>query len=97
MNNGKSVLITGASTGIGKACALHLDKLGFKMFAGVRQDKDADALSKEASDIPQPVILDVTKPETINNAVESISKELIYPFFGLVNHAGIEICSPFHF
>lgn len=91
MNSRKSVLITGSSTGIGKACALHLNGLGFKVFAGVRQDKDADTLSKEASSILQPVILDVTKPETIKNAVEIISKEQLYPLFGLVNNAGIGI------
>lgn len=91
MNSRKSVLITGASTGIGKACTLHLDGLGFKVFAGVRQDKDADTLSKEASSILQPVILDVTKPETIKNAAEIISQEQLYPLFGLVNNAGIGI------
>ncbi len=39
-----SALITGASTGIGKACALRLDKEGWKVFAGVRKPADGDAL-----------------------------------------------------
>ncbi len=91
MKSKKSILITGASTGIGKACALHLDKLGFMVFAGVRKDKDMDALNKEASDKLQPIILDVTKVDTINNVVEIISNEVEYPLFGLVNNAGIGI------
>jgi NADP-dependent 3-hydroxy acid dehydrogenase YdfG len=33
-----AVVVTGASTGIGKTCALHLDKLGFQVFAGVRKE-----------------------------------------------------------
>lgn len=91
MKNKNSILITGASAGIGKACALHLDKLGFMVFAGVRKDKDKDMLNKEASDKLKPIILDVTKEETILDAVEIISKETEYPLFGLVNNAGIGI------
>jgi short-subunit dehydrogenase len=91
MKSIKSVLITGASTGIGKACALHLDKLGFMVFAGVRKTKDMDALQKEASDTLHPVMLDVTKPETIQVVIERISHETEHPLFGLVNNAGIGI------
>lgn len=91
MKNKKSILITGASTGIGKACALHLDKMGFMVFAGVRKDKDKDTLNKEASDKLKPIILDVTKEKTIVDAVEIISNETEYPLFGLVNNAGIGI------
>ena len=39
-----NVMITGTSTGIGKATALHLDRLGFRVFASVRKECDADAL-----------------------------------------------------
>jgi NAD(P)-dependent dehydrogenase (short-subunit alcohol dehydrogenase family) len=44
-----AVVVTGASTGIGKTCVLHLDKLGFQVFAGVRKEADGDALKREAS------------------------------------------------
>jgi short-subunit dehydrogenase len=91
MEKKQSILITGASTGIGKACALHLDNLGFMVFAGVRKEKDIDALCKEASDKLKPIILDVTKTETISDAVDTISHESAYPLFGLVNNAGIGI------
>lgn len=43
------ILITGASQGIGKACALHLDDLGFQIFAGVRTKKDVGILKKSVS------------------------------------------------
>ena len=46
----KSVVITGSSTGIGRACALTLDRNGFRVFAGVRKDADGEALKRVASD-----------------------------------------------
>ena len=87
----KSLLITGASSGIGKTCALSLDQLGFKVFAGVRKTEDGDALKNEASERLQPTILDVTKPETIRQVIELISADPQCSFFGLVNNAGIGI------
>ena len=72
MQKNKAVLITGTSTGIGKACALQLDKLGFKVYAGVRKKADADVLKIEASDRLTPVILDVTDPESICSAVHFV-------------------------
>src|ERR1700751_4988813 len=45
----KSVVITGSSTGIGRACALTLDRNGFRVFAGVRKDADGDPLRAAAS------------------------------------------------
>jgi NAD(P)-dependent dehydrogenase (short-subunit alcohol dehydrogenase family) len=65
MASDRNVLITGTSTGIGKAAALHLDQLGFRVFAGVRKESDAEALCAEASDRLTPTFLDMTKPETI--------------------------------
>lgn len=89
MNGKRSILVTGASSGIGKETALYLDKMGFMVFAGVRRDEDKTALEKESSDKFRAIILDVTNKDTINNAVATIEKEKEYPFYGLVNNAGI--------
>ena len=91
MKEKKSVLITGASTGIGKACALYLDNLGFMVFAGVRNEDDKNKLIKEGSDRLKPVMLDVEKENTIVDAYNIISNETEYPFYGLINNAGIGI------
>ena len=93
MNNNKVVLITGASSGIGKACALHLDKSGFKVFAGVRKYTDGEKLKKEASSFSKskltPVIIDVTNNESIQSAFEFIEKETAGSLYALINNAGV--------
>ena len=45
-----AVVVTGASSGIGRATALHLDSLGFQVIAGVRKDSDAESLRAEGSE-----------------------------------------------
>lgn len=89
MRNDKAIVITGASTGIGKACALQLDKLGFNVYAGVRKQTDGDNLIKEASANLSPIILDVTNEKSISDAVSLIEKKTGGEVFGLVNNAGI--------
>ncbi len=85
------ILITGASTGIGKATALYLDKCGYHVFAGVRKKEDADKLKEEASPMLKPIFLDVTDSETIKQAVDEINSETDGKLFGLINNAGIGI------
>lgn len=89
MENNKTVIVTGTSTGIGKACAIHLDKLGFKVFAGIRKQADGDNLKKESSERLKPIILDVTNSESISFAAVTIRKETGGYLFGLINNAGI--------
>lgn len=89
MESEKSVLITGASTGIGKACALYLDKMGFKVFAGIRKDSDAIELKKLSTDRLQTILLDVTDSNLIADSLKTIEDETDGKFFGLVNNAGI--------
>jgi NAD(P)-dependent dehydrogenase (short-subunit alcohol dehydrogenase family) len=55
-----AVLITGASTGIGRATALRLDRLGFRVFASVRSAQDAESLRSDVSERLTPIQLDVT-------------------------------------
>lgn len=93
-----NVLITGASTGIGKACAHHLDSLGFRVFAGVRKAADGDALRQIASERLVPVIVDVTVPETINAARAEIEAAVgTQGLAGLLNNAGIAVSGPLEF
>lgn len=90
----RSVLVTGASTGIGRATALRLDGAGWKVFAGVRKEEDADSLRSEASDRLAPVILDVTDAEQIAAAAERIGHETDDGLDGLVNNAGVAVPGP---
>jgi NAD(P)-dependent dehydrogenase (short-subunit alcohol dehydrogenase family) len=89
-----TVVITGASTGIGEACALRLDKLGFSVFAGVRQEVHAEKLQQKASARLTPIFLDVTDADAIAFAVEQVSNASHGKLFGLVNNAGIAIPGP---
>jgi NAD(P)-dependent dehydrogenase (short-subunit alcohol dehydrogenase family) len=89
-----AVVVTGSSTGIGRACALHLDRLGFRVFGGVRTDEDGDRLRSAASERLEPLILDVTDPGHIARAVERVSGATEPPLAGLVNNAGIGVGGP---
>ncbi len=93
-----AVIVTGASSGIGEACALYLDKLGFRVFAGVRQQADGEALKRKASDRLTPVRIDVTEPGTIASAAETVAAGLNGAgLAGLVNNAGIAVPGPLEF
>ena len=93
MNQG-SVVVTGASSGIGKATALHLDQLGFRVFAGVRKNADGQALSESASDKLKPILLDVTEDGSIAAAVDTVTRTTSGELFGLVNNAGLSLNGP---
>lgn len=91
----KSVLITGASTGIGRASALRLDRAGWRVFAGVRREEDAESLRAEASPNLVPLMLDVTDAAQIAAAAEQVSSAVgAAGLDGLVNNAGIAVPSP---
>ncbi len=94
------VVVTGASTGIGKAAALLLARSGYVVYAGVRRDEDGAALACEAGEGAQlrPLMLDVTDPEHVSTAAERVAAELNgRPFSGLVNNAGIAVAAPLEF
>lgn len=90
----RSVLVTGASTGIGRTTALRLDGSGWRVFAGVRREDDAASLRAEGSERLAPVILDVTDPAQIAAAAERIERESEGGLDGLVNNAGVAIPGP---
>jgi NAD(P)-dependent dehydrogenase (short-subunit alcohol dehydrogenase family) len=90
----RSVLVTGASTGIGRATALRLDGSGWQVFAGVRKEADAEGLRKAASPRLVPVILDVTHPEQIAAAAARVEAESEGGLHGLINNAGVAVPGP---
>lgn len=91
----KSVLITGASTGIGRTTALHLDERGWRVFAGVRREEDAASLREAGSEHLVPLMLDVTDAAQIAAAAERIGAEVgTDGLDGLVNNAGIAVPGP---
>src|SRR4051794_10198667 len=87
------VLVTGASTGIGEATALRLQKAGFRVFAGVRKPEDGDRLRAAGVTVVQP--FDVTNAGDIEAAVRTVEQALGgSPLRGIVNNAGIGIGGP---
>jgi len=87
-----SALITGASTGIGRATALHLDGRGWRVFAGVRREEDAEALREAGSERLLPLMLDVTDAGQVVAARERVEDRVGEGGLdGLVNNAGIAV------
>ncbi|QKV94603.1 SDR family oxidoreductase [Streptomyces sp. NA02950] len=93
---GRTVVVTGASSGLGRACALHLDRLGFQVFAGVRRTSDAEELAVASqSGALYPLMLDVTCEDSIGTAAEVVADAVDGKgLWGLVNNAGICVSAP---
>ncbi len=90
----KTVVITGASTGIGRATAEHLAAQGWQVFAGIRKEADGDALVAAEPRI-KPILLDVTNPDQVETAAKTIRAALAgQKLAGLVNNAGIANMGP---
>jgi len=83
----RAVVVTGASSGIGEACALRLASRGFRVFGGVRREQDAERLRGQGV---EPLVLDITEPDQIAAAAAGIGDEL----YGLVNNAGVAVAAP---
>jgi NAD(P)-dependent dehydrogenase (short-subunit alcohol dehydrogenase family) len=90
-----AALVTGASTGIGRATTMRLDAAGWRVFAGVRREADGESLRQEGSERITPVLLDVTEAGQIAAAAESIAAaQGGTGLDGLVNNAGVSLPSP---
>lgn len=90
-----TVVVTGASTGIGRATALELRTLGFDVLAGVRSDEDAERLRAHGL---TPLGLDVTDAESIAAAAAEVESVVgADGLAGLVNNAGIAAAAPIEF
>ncbi|MGO9343881.1 MAG: SDR family oxidoreductase [Acidimicrobiales bacterium] len=91
----RSILVTGASTGIGEACALAFDPLGWQVFAGVRRDEDGKRLESKSSGRLRSVALDVTDEASIDSAVAEIGAMVgDNGLTAVVNNAGIAVGGP---
>ena len=92
------VVVTGASTGIGRACAIRIAKSGYHVFAGVRRDEDAASLEAEAGAGLSAVRIDVADAATIDAAVDGVREALGgEPLAAIVNNAGIAVSGPVEF
>lgn len=97
-NNVRSVMITGASTGIGEACALRLDKAGWRVFAGVRKEADGQRVKQQASERLTPLIIDVTNQAQIDASAATVGGVVGEAgLAGLVNNAGVGFGGPLEF
>src|SRR5437868_7017320 len=91
MGHSGTVVVTGASTGIGNATALHLKRRGFDVVAGVRKPADGEALAAQGIEI---ALLDVTDGDSIAKAFAELGDR---PLAGLVNNAGVAIGGPMEY
>ncbi len=91
----KSVVVTGASTGIGWGCVKVLAAGGFHVFGSVRKQADADRLSKEFGVAFTPLLFDVTDEAAVARGAAQVEAALGGDtLFGLVNNAGIAVPGP---
>ncbi|WP_250035666.1 SDR family oxidoreductase [Paractinoplanes maris] len=86
----KLVVVTGASTGMGASTARELARQGFHVLAGVRRDRDAEALRSAGI---EPVILDITEPGQVEAVAARVADDP-RPLHALVNNAGIQVNAP---
>jgi len=93
-----TVLVTGASSGIGRASALLLVQNGFRVFAAVRKPTDGEQLQAAVGPDLHPVIMDVTDGGSIQGAVAHVAEHRAGgDLDGLVNVAGIGLSSPLEY
>lgn len=91
----RSVVVTGASTGIGWACVKVLSANDFHVFGSVRKQADAERLSKEFGNSFTPLVFDVTDQAAVAAGAKQVAAALgDSTLFGLVNNAGMAVPGP---
>ena len=91
----KTVVVTGASTGIGWGCAKVMVEKGFRVLGSVRKEADAERLRNEFGGNFTPLFFDVTDEAAVRQAASATASVLgNEPLFGLVNNAGIAVAGP---
>lgn len=95
----KNLLISGCSTGIGRACALHFSNKGYHVFAGVRKESDAASLKEaDSSGNLEPVMLDVTNEFQMGEFRAKLDQRIgDTGLAGLINNAGVDGAGPLEF
>jgi len=91
----RAVLVTGASTGLGRASARLLAERGYFVWAGVRRSSDAEALEQELGPSGAALLMDVTDTGAVDAAVRRVRDA--GPLHGLVNNAGIAVPAPLEY
>ena len=91
----RAVVVTGASTGIGRAAVAKAVREGAHVFASVRKQADAEGLNKEFGDAVTPLIFDVADEAAVRAGAVQVEQALgKRKLFGLVNNAGIAVAGP---
>lgn len=91
----ESVVVTGVSTGIGRAAARAMLERGFRVFGSVRKECDAKALATEFGAHFVPLLFDITDEDAVGKAADAVGAALgETTLFGLVNNAGIAVPGP---
>jgi NAD(P)-dependent dehydrogenase (short-subunit alcohol dehydrogenase family) len=94
-DSSKTVVVTGASTGIGWGCVKVLAEDGWRVFAAVRRAEDAERLTTAFGDPVRPLIFDVTDAKAVAAAASEVDAALGgKTLAGLVNNAGIAVAGP---
>lgn len=95
MTKRRAVVVTGASTGIGRACTEALVGQGFHVFGSVRKEADAEALERELGEHVTALRFDVTDRAAIDAAAERVAEAIgDTTLAGLVNNAGVAVAGP---
>ena len=88
----RAVVVTGVSTGIGRATVLELVGAGFRVFGTVRREADAESLRQQFPELVTPLIMDLLDEDSVRAAGEVVNA--VGPLFGLVNNAGAALPGP---